>query len=142
MGSHFAARPEKIDKRNNNYKTIVSSLQLGQIYPTMDIVTSFHHVFWGGDFNYRIDRGNMGTLSEFNEVQALIETQNFVELTHTDQFRRERREMRAFAGFNEGEIRFSPTYRTLKNTAGYSNKRNQNPSYCDRIVWKSLAGFR
>lgn len=29
----------------------------------------------------------------------------------------------------------------LKGKAGYSNKRNQNPSYCDRVLWKSRPGL-
>ncbi len=68
IGSHLAAGAEKLQKRNDNYKTIVSALNLGQMYPTMDFLSTYHHVFWGGDFNYRIDRGNYGTIEEFNEV--------------------------------------------------------------------------
>lgn len=29
----------------------------------------------------------------------------------------------------------------LKGKPGYSNKRNQNPSYTDRILWRSHEGF-
>ena len=42
--------------------------------------------------------------------------------------------------FEEGAIDFAPTYRMLKGSDGYSNKKFQNPSYCDRVLWRSLPG--
>ena len=54
-----------------------------------------------------------------------------------DQLLNERKAGRVFAHFHEGAIDWAPTYRMLKGELGYSNKRNQNPSYCDRILWKT-----
>ena len=47
---------------------------------------------------------------------------------------------RVFVGFKEAPISFQPTYRWVKGEREYSNKKNQNPSYCDRILWKSAPG--
>lgn len=30
----------------------------------------------------------------------------------------------------------------LKGQPDYSNKKNQNPSWCDRVLWRSHAGYR
>ena len=39
----------------------------------------------------------------------------------------------------EAEIRFPPTYRMEKGKADqYSNKKHQNPSYTDRVLYRSL----
>ena len=35
------------------------------------------------------------------------------------------------------EINFNPTYRRIKGTDDYSNKNNQSPSWCDRIMVKT-----
>ena len=36
--------------------------------------------------------------------------------------------------FTEAQLMFPPTYRRLKREAEYSNKREQSPSYTDRIL--------
>ena len=44
------------------------------------------------------------------------------------------------AGFAEAPINFPPTYRMIKGAAEYSNKKNQNPSYCDRVLHRAAPG--
>merc|ERR1712154_575283 len=41
-------------------------------------------------------------------------------------------------GFTEGNICFCPTYRWSKTENVVSNKRNQPPSYTDRILYRTL----
>ena len=43
--------------------------------------------------------------------------------------------------WQEGRLNFRPTYRMLKNASGYSNKKNQNASWCDRIMWRSHPAY-
>lgn len=73
------------------------------------------------------------------QVLQLIRDKKYDELRESDQLRREMAQKRAFVGFSEGDINFAPTYRMLKGRGGYSNKKNQNPSYTDRVVWRSAA---
>ena len=42
----------------------------------------------------------------------------------------------------EGRLNFRPTYRMLKGQDGYSNKKNQNASWCDRVLWRSHPAYR
>ena len=42
-------------RRNQNYLDILRGLSLGQS-DGFDISLAFHHVFWLGDLNYRLDR--------------------------------------------------------------------------------------
>eukprot|EP00955_Chlamydomonas_euryale_P005351 57066-Chlamydomonas_euryale.AAC.1 len=42
--------------RNNNYSDIVRGMR-GVAPNQMDCLTGYHHVFWVGDLNYRLDFG-------------------------------------------------------------------------------------
>ncbi len=44
-------------------------------------------------------------------------------------------------GFQEGELNFRPTYRRNRDTnEGWSRKKDQAPSWCDRILYKLKTG--
>ena len=47
-----------------------------------------------------------------------------------------------FEGFRETPPLFHPSYRMLKDSKGFSNKREQPPSYTDRILWHSSPNAR
>ena len=102
----------------------------------------FDTVFWFGDLNFRLDLGESGTKEEFDKVIQLLEAKQFPnELLRYDQLLNEKRESNVFAGFNEGDITFKPTYRMEYGKQGcYNNKRNQSPSWTDRILWKMNPG--
>ena len=43
-------------RRNNNYRDILRGLGLGQRgLQQFDLTSQFHHVFWFGDLNYRLE---------------------------------------------------------------------------------------
>ena len=82
VGSHFPARAERLSKRNKSYGAIVDDLHTrpkirkSEIDPEISSKTqtsvsifSCDHVFWVGDFNYRVDGGRGGmvffTLTSF-----------------------------------------------------------------------------
>ena len=69
-----------------------------------------------------------------------LATAGSLELTRHDQLAAERRRRAVFAGFAEAPINFPPTYRMIKGAAEYSNKKNQNPSYCDRVLHRAAPG--
>jgi hypothetical protein len=46
-------------------------------------------------------------------------------------------EFQKYPDYYEYEIRFPPTYKRNKFEAGYFNKKNQAPSYTDRILFKN-----
>lgn len=58
--SHLAARPERVKQRNRDYVDIVAGLglrsEVSQAPKDADFLNLYDHVFWSGDFNYRIDR--------------------------------------------------------------------------------------
>ncbi len=67
--------------------------------------------------------------------------QQLAKLLAADQLKKELATGTPFAGFLEPVVDFPPTYRMEKGRAEYNNKKNQNPSYTDRILWRSLNGL-
>jgi hypothetical protein len=55
VGCHLAARPERIKKREDDYRAIISRScgYLGQ--SSTELTHQFDHVIWSGDLNYRVD---------------------------------------------------------------------------------------
>lgn len=67
----------------------------------------------------------------------------FAPLEQGDQLVHQKVRGNVFAGFDEQPIRFAPTYRMIKGKAlTYSNKRNQNMSWTDRVLWRTSGGLR
>eukprot|EP00940_MAST-03C_sp_MAST-3C-sp2_P001064 g1064.t1 len=142
VGSHFAARAsaKRLKKREKNYVESVAHLQTDM---RSELLHSYDHIFWLGDFNYRVNLGKHGTPEEFSRVKTLIKHRQFDVLTANDQLLKAMSSESVFYGFSEGKIDFAPTYRMEPGTTGqvYGNKRFQNPSYCDRILWRSRQGL-
>ncbi|KAJ9445199.1 Inositol-1 [Diplonema papillatum] len=99
------------------------------------ITNQFHHVFWAGDLNYRIDydRQKVVELS-----QQGPEGWNF--LYKYDQLQHQMRKETAFIDFNESQPLFQPTYKYARGKNIYPDDEKQRiPSWCDRILWKALS---
>lgn len=46
-------------------------------------------------------------------------------------------EFKKYPGYAEGEIRFLPTYKRSKVDDSFFNKKDQAPSYTDRVIYKN-----
>ena len=125
INCHLAPKPYKVLERNNHAKNIVKYLKLGQNIGEFDI--SSDYLFWQGDLNYRIDYN-------YDEVIREIEKNNLKYLLLKDQLIKQRQLNQVFFNFQEPDINFNPTYRRIKGSDKYSNKNNQSPSWCDRIM--------
>ena len=71
----------------------------------------------------------------FARTIELLEQQAWMEIMEHDQLTRERTAGRVFYGFNEAPCLFPPTYRWVREKAVVSNKREQSPSYTDRLMY-------
>ncbi|CAN6336111.1 unnamed protein product [Urochloa humidicola] len=93
-------------------------------------------VIWLGDLNYRLTSGG--------ETRALLERKDWAALLERDQLRTEQRAGRVFGGWEEGRIRFPPTYKYLAESDAYamslggsgSREKKRTPAWCDRILWR------
>lgn len=125
--SHLAAGVNAIVERYNDYRTIIDGLTFTRNYTIKD----HDNIIWFGDLNYRINLQN-------DQCRYLIENGAFDELFRMDQLLIELQEPKdgAFFGFNEGKIKFYPTYKYDKGTSNYDTSEKQRvPSWTDRILY-------
>lgn len=78
---------------------------------------------------------------EFSEVLQLVKQKEWKLLCGYDQMQSQMAKQLVFAGFQEGAIRFAPTYRWERKENVFSNKKFQAPSWTDRVLWHSLPGL-
>lgn len=132
ISSHLAAGAKNCHLRQSNFYEIIKNLRAGD--KDFEQISFFQHVFWFGDFNYR-------TNMPYNEVVELSFQGNFSEIIQTDQLKSEMKLNKVFSGFSEGPLTFRPTYRRLRMTnEDFSNKKDQSPSWTDRIMFKVHPG--
>ena len=129
IGAHLAAHLERVLIRNENYYDIVRGLKVAP--NGLDPTSYYEHVFWCGDLNYRIDLPRQKAIDKVNEGDL-----NF--LWEHDQLRTERAAGRCFYGYKEGHITFRPTYRYERGSRVYTPEKMRTPSWCDRVMWKSI----
>jgi endonuclease/exonuclease/phosphatase family metal-dependent hydrolase len=143
VNCHLAAHQHKTSDRNDNVKEIINGVSLGH-ETRVDIMAQFHHLFWMGDLNYRLDFGDQGdekTPSEeqFNTMVAMINNGNLFELWATDQLRSAIDRGDVFYKWNEGNVDLRPTFKVLRDTPAISYTAQRSPAWCDRILWRSLS---
>ena len=146
INTHLAARPERINERNMDFADIVSDLAVGR--KGLEVSDQFDHVFFFGDLNYRVelpfDEAADGVEAfAVAGVDSAARAAAIAPLLAKDQLRAEQAAGRTLDGFEEGPIHFCPTYRwecgtTRSGRAALSNKKGQAPSWCDRILRRSL----
>ena len=99
-------------------QTICKELRPGAA--TQSMLTSFHHTFWLGDLNYRVDFGapeasdgadDRPAPEVFDAAAEKVEAAQFGELLAGDQLRAAQAGGDAFVGFAEGDIDFAPTFK-------------------------------
>lgn len=136
LNAHLAAHKEAVEKRNEDYASISMGMRGLRETPDVELLGGeVHHVIWMGDLNYRIDK-------ERDEVLNIIQDGKWAELLEEDQLLKEMKAGRTFQGFQEGKIDFAPTYRFDIGSRKYSTFKMRVPSYCDRILYRSLPGCK
>ncbi|OWF40904.1 Phosphatidylinositol 3,4,5-trisphosphate 5-phosphatase 2 [Mizuhopecten yessoensis] len=143
VNTHLTSGDERNARRNQNFKDIIKGLSLGQKHLGLtDITNQFHHLFWLGDLNYRVEEDIQVLLRKLddNDIKSLLAK---------DQLRRSQKEHKGFNGFQEAEIFFKPTYRLPRSERKWiydwkkvkkTGVRINTPSWCDRVLWRSYPG--
>jgi hypothetical protein len=154
VGAHLAAHKVKCARRNQDFYDIDNGLakKLKDLpehakhrrddnnnLPNVDgkrlgASALYDHVFWGGDFNYRIN----GTREA---IDALLENDLHATLLANDQLTIEQQRNAVFSGFKEGPLHFRPTYKFDPGTDVYDTSKKQRcPSWTDRVMWRCNSG--
>jgi len=127
--SHLKAGPNRAAGRNSHFREISNAIRVGKKH--MEPIMQFSCFFWLGDLNYRINDNFDYIVNKFNEegekaVPELLKIEEMYDIKKNNE---------AFANFEEMPISFIPTYRLLRSTPVWSRKKDQCPSWCDRILW-------
>lgn len=145
INSHFAAHQEKTAQRNSDFKSIVKGIRdiSGE---HGDALHHYHHVFWMGDLNYRLDYSDQGDKrtpdkDQFDEMVEMIGHEKFEELFQYDQLAREMNSCRVFFGFQEGVYNFKPTFKRKRGDEGDNYTPQRSPAWCDRILWRTYPSY-
>mmetsp|Transcript_39318 Transcript_39318/g.97137 ORF Transcript_39318/g.97137 Transcript_39318/m.97137 type:complete len:719 (-) Transcript_39318:205-2361(-) len=152
---HLNANKSAPEARNTEYKTIEAKLAFTVPRSTALTLTSSlsavrdapkgareitlrlrHHdvVVWLGDLNYRLALPTAEVTVA--NVRTLIQHGNLRPLLAADQLQAAQRAGKAFEGYSEAPITFSPTYKYDWNSTAYdSSDKKRSPAWTDRVLW-------
>ncbi|RLN97557.1 hypothetical protein BBJ28_00017551 [Nothophytophthora sp. Chile5] len=117
----------------------------------VSIDLQFDHCFWFGDLNYRVDLsytapGHRSHEKHCAEVMTLVRAKKWELLNRNDQLRRQVEGQKALAGWELPPALFPPTFKRVRHSLDEYLVRFHSlervPSYCDRVLHKSLPGLR
>jgi len=120
---------------NRKGRNVVSGLLQKQSNSPYNL-NSHEHIFWCGDFNYRI-----GSELEDVEILQIVQQGDWPVLLKDDQLTAEQKIGNVFHNCEEGKITFPPTYKYQPGTNEYdtrAEKKLRAPAWCDRILFNSL----
>ncbi|KAF7639051.1 IPPc domain-containing protein [Meloidogyne graminicola] len=128
IASHFFAQEKYLRDRMNQYRQ-----SLHCTFPEIDCPKK--HMIWLGDFNFRVEgfsdsKQLLFALHKLDDVDMLTNIAN-----KHDQLLKAKKSKKVFEDFDEGIIRFKPTYRILVGSGSFDTQRI--PSWCDRIFYRS-----
>ncbi|KAJ8574246.1 hypothetical protein K7X08_026051 [Anisodus acutangulus] len=138
--SHLASGGREGDEkiRNSNVAEIFSRTTFPK-GPSLELprkILDHDRVILLGDLNYRI------SLPE-SDTRLLVEKGEWNALLENDQLRMELMDGQVFEGWQEGMIKFAPTYKYYPNSSDFyygrpevkRGEKKRSPAWCDRIIW-------
>lgn len=147
ISSHLAAHDKEkyLERRNGDYEEICRNIRIWN--RSLGLTSQFHHAFWVGDLNYRLNvRKNTewegGFEDRWDRVEAMINDGQLDELYELDELQQQIKLGRAFTGWTTPQPPFPPTYKVERDEPYmFHGKRNRIPSWTDRVLYRSLPGF-
>ncbi|ONK75000.1 uncharacterized protein A4U43_C03F12270 [Asparagus officinalis] len=137
---HLASGEKEGDEMNRNCNAMdIFSRTSFPCGPSLNLpqkILEHDRIILLGDLNYRI------SLPEA-ETRLRVERKEWEILLQKDQLRGEVSAGRAFEGWHEGAIEFTPTYKYYPNSDDYygclpskKGEKKRAPAWCDRILWQ------
>uniref|UniRef100_H3BFL5 Phosphatidylinositol 4,5-bisphosphate 5-phosphatase A n=1 Tax=Latimeria chalumnae TaxID=7897 RepID=H3BFL5_LATCH len=131
LNCHLPAHMENSERRMENFESI---LQLQQFNGHLaNGVLDHDVVFWFGDLNFRIEDYDM------HFVKYAIDNSKLHQLWEKDQLNMAKSTEPVLKGFEEGPLKFPPTYKFDVGTNTYDTRfsaKKRKPAWTDRILWK------
>ena len=142
LSCHLAAHMGHTEDRLSNVREIFRNLRFGNA--KIEMTAQFDYLFLFGDLNFRIEKERMckdwGISSDqcFDHVIDKIDKKEFESLYAYDQLCDAQKSVGFLSGFREGKYNFAPTFKVCRGVFGTEYNPQRIPSYCDRILWKSI----
>ncbi|XP_053466504.1 inositol polyphosphate 5-phosphatase K isoform X3 [Ictalurus furcatus] len=129
LNCHLPAHMENTEKRMEDFESILQQQQFeGQA--AMGVL-DHDVVFWFGDLNFRIED------LEMHAVKAAIDNNKLSMLWEKDQLNMAKDTETVLEGFQEGPLKFPPTYKFDVGTNTYDTSgKKRKPAWTDRILWR------
>lgn len=129
---HLKHGQDNADKRNQMASDLIREMKLWQFQQSIgglesDQLAEFS--FFMGDLNYRLK-------TTFNELNNTNVKEKALELVKKDQFF-DAQKLGHYPNYIEPNIDFLPSYKMSSDSALYIDKKQQPPSYCDRVLYKN-----
>ncbi|XP_068617122.1 phosphatidylinositol 4,5-bisphosphate 5-phosphatase A [Brachionichthys hirsutus] len=132
LNCHLPAHMENSDQRMEDFESILQQQQFEG--PASTGVLDHDVVFWFGDLNFRIDDLDMQV------VKSTIDNNKFAALWEKDQLNMAKDSETVLEGFQEGPLKFPPTYKFDVGTNAYDTSgKKRKPAWTDRILWRLRA---
>lgn len=132
LNCHLPAHMENSDQRMEDFESILQQQQFEGQAATG--VLDHDVVFWFGDLNFRIDDLDMQV------VKSAIDNNKFTVLLEKDQLNMAKDSETVLEGFQEGPLKFPPTYKFDVGTNTYdTSAKKRKPAWTDRILWRLRA---
>ncbi|XP_026574938.1 72 kDa inositol polyphosphate 5-phosphatase isoform X2 [Pseudonaja textilis] len=140
--SHFTSGDGKVSERVLDYHKTIQALSLPRNIPdtnpyrssSSDVTSRFDHVFWFGDFNFRLNENREVVEEILNHGRDL----DVSLLLQHDQLLKEMQSGSIFKGFQEAPIFFRPSYKFDVGQDTYdTTSKQRTPSYTDRVIHRS-----
>ncbi|KAF0693475.1 Aste57867_15572 [Aphanomyces stellatus] len=145
VNCHLAAHEAQkfLERRNSDVAEILNGARVGQ--KSVELDHQFDHAFWFGDMNYRISLGytdpkEMSKEDHWSAVHALVQAKDYGKLFENDQLQHQMHANKVLSGWTTIPCNFPPTFKRLRGKTDEFTKQ-RTPSWCDRVLWKSLPGF-
>ncbi|XP_060927162.1 inositol polyphosphate 5-phosphatase K [Limanda limanda] len=132
LNCHLPAHMENSEQRMEDFESILQQQQFEGQAATG--VLDHDVVFWLGDLNFRIDDLDMQV------VKSAIDNNKYSMLLEKDQLNMAKDSEPVLEGFQEGPLKFPPTYKFDVGTNTYDTSgKKRKPAWTDRILWRLRA---
>ena len=126
---HLHAGQKNMDKRIEMMSELSREYKLGN--DNIDAIELSDYAFIIGDFNFRMSTTFSSIIDRVDTIRNEM---------HLDEFHIIKDKTNSFCNFTEGKKNFFPTYKREHNSNGYLNKKEQPPSWTDRVLIKNNCG--
>ena len=126
--SHLSHGNKNVERRNYEFWKIQDELTFetadGEVH-----VLDHDAVIWCGDFNYRLTIPDPESRRRFKEREYLLKHDQLID-AHKNK--------KAFVGYEEGTITFTPTYKYDRGKMEIdTSSKQRGPAWCDRVMFRT-----